>query len=288
MIIHHTLKNAKSFRKNDRNSILPIIIQGYIIEISSEQKLRRREYIVLEIVDDTDHATIQVWGSPLKNHKIDFINEICKKGDKITIIEPRKPNTTWLRKGIDFWVSSQIPPIGTDLSGFMEWFNQKSCNLTSPASIYKNQKIINKKATKINHKEGRYSLDLQTADALLNVSMSSKKKTQSKLSYEVETKTEIKISDYQFLKYDTNEFNKDSTGDWCTIWTFKNVNKFLGQAIIYRKTINNEKWHSVMLIKAFSQKKFDKLKSNITIFYDMSFIQKLLDSNSDKLKLQKQ
>lgn len=274
-----TIKKAKKLRDRDRFYQLSFSISGNILEISTRQILsNNKQYVVVELADDSDYATIQIWGSDQEHNKVDYILNVFEKGDTITIIEPRKPNSIWLKKKIDFWVNEQLPPIGTDLSGLMEWYSNIKTNTDN--FIFQKQYSGNKNIINQSNNPEKPTLELTTADKLLESISASQNKIDQELVGQSKRKDQLHFnySDYEFT---INKISKDmiSPVEWCTIWIMKNTIKsnkiFTGQASIYGKLSEGTNWEKILHIKAFTPSSYAILKENIETFYDMYAIKNL-------------
>lgn len=273
MIQPLTIKKAKKFRDQERQSLLPVILNGDILEISPIQRLNNnRHYVVFELADDTDYATFQVWGSSKEPFKAAYLAKICQKGDKLEIIEPRKPNVTWSRKGIDFWISSQLPPIGTDLSGFMNWMSKNPQILSNTAKTTVTPSDQGQDHSKV-------SMTLQTADQLLPASSIPHHEAQPTNRTTRTSAFQITAKGYSYKKHNQSIFQNQTPDEWCTIWTVTAKSdqkpKFLGRASIYGKTPETGEWICLLKINTPFQNKFKALKENIEQFYDFKKIHEL-------------
>ena len=115
MVQEYSIKEIKQKLKRNNDEILGIIIRGTIDKINEQIIYNNQQYFNFNLTDGNDHLVVAILQTNESQEKINFIIETNKSKKKIIIKEPRRPYLNLNRNKIDLIISSQNPPIGTEI-----------------------------------------------------------------------------------------------------------------------------------------------------------------------------
>ena len=115
MVQEYSIKKIKQKLNESSDEILEIIIRGSIVKINDHIIYNNQQYFNFNLTDGTDQLVVGILQTQESQEKIDFIIKKHKSKKNIVIKEPRRPYFTLNKKKIDLIISSQNPPIGTEI-----------------------------------------------------------------------------------------------------------------------------------------------------------------------------
>ena len=107
-----TIAKALSQLNSNSNLLLNFSVCGEITTWQLEEKHSKQ----FELTDNSGSAVFQIQHSQKNQLKLMYLTTFAQIGVTLEISGLQKPNKTWLKKGINFWITSDLPPEGTDLN----------------------------------------------------------------------------------------------------------------------------------------------------------------------------
>ena len=144
-----TIDKALGYLDLDPNLLPNLSVCGEVTSWQSGGK----SFSQLELTDVSGSAVFQLRNSQKSQLKLNYLNTFVQIGVTLEISGLHKPASTWFKKGINFLITPDSPPTGTELSihgspKFSDWYkNQfpvlqekkppsKNIGLTTAADLY--------------------------------------------------------------------------------------------------------------------------------------------------------
>jgi hypothetical protein len=276
MLYNLTIQNAKKYASTSRKEILPIIIIGKVLEIDKFEILNKK-YTKFIFSDESGKVVIALIDKIKTNQKKKYIFAKYKNNDTLAIKEPRKAKQNLLSFGVEFEISSEDPPIGTDLIGFMEHSKNERLNVNE-----QNSNEIDKK---------NYNFSLKNRDVNSFVSASDLLIEEDHENNQLSLNTNFKSLDIliNFLNENSNkitivnyveifELKKISPLSFSTIVTYKNdiPMPFFSEVQCLGQNPNNGEWIKIFSFKIKEKESYYIIKQNLSFFNSLEEILKIL------------